>query len=103
MSEIRTMDTRTLVTFEGEPCFNPQPGDMVRFCVEPGSTGTIVKKISDYLVEVLWSNLQRTSYPSTPRGINYSEIGRKLFTVEPLPQGALPFYLDHQFGGDKGE
>lgn len=95
MSNLRTMNTSDLVTLEGEPCTDPQPGDMVRFCVEPGSLGTIVKKISENQVEVLWSNSQRISYPSTPRGINYSEIGRKLFTVEPMPQGAIPFYLDH--------
>ena len=95
MSNLRTMNISDLVTLEGEPCFDPQPGDMVRFCVEPGSSGTIVKKISDYLVEVLWSKFERISYPSIPRGINYSDIGRKLFTVEPLPQGAIPFYLDH--------
>ena len=91
MSNLRTMNISDLVTLEGEPCFDPQPGGMVRCCVEPGSSGTIVKKISDYLVEVLWSKFERISYPS----INYSEIGRKLFSVEPLPQGAIPFYLDH--------
>ena len=91
MSNLRTMNISVLVTMEGEFCSDPQPGDMVSFYMEPGSLGTIVKKISENQVEVLWSNSQRISYPS----INYSEIGRKLFTVEPPPQGALPFYLDH--------
>ena len=95
MSNLRTMGISVLVTMEGEFCSDPQPGDMVSFYMEPGSLGTIVKKISENQVEVLWSNSQRISYPSIPRGINYSEIGRKLFTVEPPPQGALPFYLDH--------
>jgi hypothetical protein len=26
--------------------------------------------------------------------INYNQVARNLFTVEPPPQGALPFYLD---------
>ena len=101
MSNLRTMNISDLVTLEGEPCFDPQPGDMVRFCVEPGSSGTIVKKISDYLVEVLWSKFERISYPSIPRGNYYSDISRKLFTVEPLPQGAIPFYLDHMCKDEK--
>lgn len=101
MSEIRTMDTRTLVTFEGKFCSDPQPGDLVRFYLSSNSSGTIVKIISENQVEVLWSKFERISYPSIPRGINYSEIGRKLFTVEPMPQGALPFYLDHMCKDEK--
>jgi hypothetical protein len=100
MSEIRTMDTRTLVTFEGKFCSDPQPGDLVRFYLSFNSLGIIVKIISENQVEVLWSNFEEVN---PARMINYSEIGRKLFQVEPLPQGALPFYLDHRFGGDKVE
>ena len=95
MSEIRTHDIVSLVTLEGKFCTEVQPGDMVRFYMFPDSLGTVVEKISNNQIKVLWSNLQGIFYPSTPRGINYSEIGRKLFTVEPLPQGAIPFYLDH--------
>jgi hypothetical protein len=101
MSNLRTMNTSDLVTLEGELLFNPQSGDMVRFCLDPGSTGTIVKIISNNLVDVLWSKVERISYPSIPRNINFSEIGRKLFTVEPMPQGALPFYLDHMCKDEK--
>lgn len=31
------------------------------------------------------------------RLVNYSEIGRKMFEVQPLPDGAMPYYLDHTF------
>jgi len=58
MSEIRTMDTRTLVTFEGKFCSDPQPGDLVRFYLSSNSSGTIVKIISENQVEVLWGNFE---------------------------------------------
>ena len=52
------MDTRTLVTFEGKFCSDPQPGDLVRFYLSSNSSGTIVKIISENQVEVLWGNFE---------------------------------------------
>ena len=59
MSDIRKMNIKTLVTIEGNFCSDPQPGDIVRFQNAPNSLGTIVKKINDNEVEVLWSSFGR--------------------------------------------
>ena len=32
------------------------------------------------------------------RAINYSEIAKKMFPIQPMPEGATPYYLDHTFG-----
>jgi hypothetical protein len=32
---------------------------------------------------------------------NYSDIAKKIFTVEPMPQGALPFYYPEDIKEDK--
>lgn len=32
------------------------------------------------------------------RIINYNEIGRKLVEVQPMPDGAIPYFLEHTFG-----
>ena len=38
MSDIRIMDTSTLVTLEGKFCSDPQPGDMIRYYMAPRIT-----------------------------------------------------------------
>jgi len=35
--------------------------------------------------------------------INYNEVGRKLVEVQPMPEGATPYYLEHTFGKKGGE
>lgn len=87
------MDTNSLVTFEGKFCCDPRPGDMVRFYLDSRSSGIIVQKISEYQVEVLWSNIPNNPFASF-RAQNYTQIAKQLFTVEPMPPGALPYYLD---------
>ena len=54
MSLIRNMDTRTLVTMEGRFCTDPQPGDMVRYYLNPHATGVIIKKLDENQSRVLW-------------------------------------------------
>ena len=29
------------------------------------------------------------------RAINYTEIAKSMFPIQPMPQGAIPYYLDH--------
>ncbi len=57
MSETKTMFTATLLTLNGDPLNDVEckPGDMVRFMFS-SSTGTIVRKISDNQVVVLWGD-----------------------------------------------
>lgn len=102
MSEIRTMDTRTLVTLEGKFCSDPQPGDLVRFYMAPESLGTVVEKIDENNTKVLWSNF-KNPFDNIMRPItrNYAQISQQMFQVQPMPQGAIPFYLDHRFGEKK--
>jgi hypothetical protein len=102
MSKIRTMGISVLFTMEGEFCSDPQPGDMVSFYMAPGSLGTIVKKISENQVEVLWSNF-KNPFDNIVRPLtrNYTQISQQVFQVQPMPQGAIPFYLDHRFGEKK--
>ena len=32
------------------------------------------------------------------RVINYTELAKSMFPIQPMPQGAIPYYLDHTFG-----
>ena len=98
MSEIRIVFISSLLTLDGKPLdeVDWKLGDMVRFLYS-SSTGTIVRKISDNQVEVLWGDFYNPFLDTLGRlggRINYNQVARNLFTVEPLPQGALPFYLD---------
>jgi hypothetical protein len=52
----------------------------------------IRKKKAKAALRLRWGFLQMGRMLS--RRVNYSEIGRRLFTVEPLPEAASPFYLD---------
>ena len=110
------MNTNTLVTLEGKFCSDPQPGDMIRYYMAPKSLGTVVEKIDKNEVKVLWSNFKNTfdnivvlwsnfknPFDNIVRPItwNYTQISQQMFQVQPMPQGAIPFYLDHRFGEKK--
>ena len=102
MSKIRTMNTSTLVTLEGKFCSDPQPGDMIRYYMAPESLGTVVEKIDENNTKVLWSNF-KNPFDNIVRPLtrNYAQISQQMFQVQPMPQGAIPFYLDHRFGEKK--
>ena len=98
MSEINTVFISSLLTLDGKPLdeVDWKLGDMVKFLYS-SSTGTIVRKISDNQVEVLWGDFYNPFLDTLGRPggrINYNQVARNLFTVEPPPQGAIPFYLD---------
>lgn len=97
MSELRTMDSRTLLTPEGDLFPSPQPGDAVRFCLDPGSYGMVVRIVSDEQVEVLWSKLV------SPPFFGHRNKNKDMFPAQPTPTGALPFYLDHMLGKPEEE
>jgi hypothetical protein len=98
MSEINTVFISSLLTLDGKLLdeVDWKIGDMVRFLYS-SSTGTIVEKICNKSVRVLWGDFYNPFRDTLGRPggmINYDQVARNLFTVEPLPQGALPFYLD---------
>lgn len=101
MSKIRTMGISVLVTMEGEFCSDPQPGDTVRYYMAPESLGTVVEKIDENNTKVLW-NYFVDPFDNILRPItrNYTQISQQMFQVQPMPQGAIPFYLDHIFKDD---
>ena len=96
MSQIKTMKTTTLVTLEGKFCSDPQPGDMVRYYMAPKSLGTVVEKIDENNTKVLWSCFINP-FDNIVRPItrSYTQISQQMFQVQPMPQGAIPFYLDN--------
>lgn len=104
MSDIRIMDTSTLVTLEGKFCSDPQPGDMIRYYMAPKSLGTVVEKIDENNHKVLWSNF-KNPFDNIVRPItrNYTQISQQMFQVQPMPQGAIPFYLDHMCKDEKDD
>ena len=96
MSEVRKHFISTLLSLDTNTfSIDPQPGDMVRFYMTPDSFGMVVEKINDDECEVLWSNFSNPwDKVVRPVGLNYSQITQQTFQVQPMPQGALPFYLD---------
>ena len=98
MSEINTVFISSLLTLDGKLLdeVDWKIGDMVRFLYS-SSTGTIVEKICNKSVRVLWGDFYNPFLDTLGRPggrINYDQVARNLFTVEPLPQGAIPYYLD---------
>jgi hypothetical protein len=98
MSEINVVFITSLVTLDGKLLdeVDWKLGDMVKFLYF-NSTGTIVEKISDNQVRVLWGDFYNPFRDTLGRPggmINYNQVAKSLFPVEPLPQGAIPFYLD---------
>ena len=98
MSEINIVFISSLLNLDGESLYHVdwKIGDMVRFLYS-SSTGTIVEKICNKSVRVLWGDFYNPFLDTLGRPggrINYDQVARNLFTVEPLPQGAIPFYLD---------
>lgn len=97
MSQIRIMNTSTLVTLEGKFCSDPQPGDMIRYYMAPKSLGTVVEKIDKNEVKVLWNDFH-DNFESTfrnPDSLNYTQLAKDIFPVQTMSQGAIPFYLDN--------
>jgi len=94
MSEVRKHSISSLVSFDTNTfSIDPQPGDMVRFYMDPNSIGTVVERIDDEVCEVLWSIFPNT-WDKVVRPVNYSQTAQQTFQVQPMPQGFLPFYLD---------
>lgn len=98
MSEIRIVFISSLLTLDGELLdeVDWKIGDMVRF-IYSSSTGTIVEKICNKSVRVLWNDFYNPFLDTLGRPggrINYNQVAKSLFPVEPLPQGAIQLYLD---------
>ena len=98
MSEINIVFISSLLNLDGESLYHVdwKLGDMVR-SLYSSSTGTIVRKTSDNQVEVLWGDFYNPFLDTLGRPggmINYNQVAKSLFPVEPLPQGAIPFYLN---------
>ena len=97
MSEIHTVFISSLLTLDGELLdeVDWKLGDMVRFLYS-SSIGTIVEKISDNQVRVLWNDFYNPFRTlGRPGGrINYNKVSKSLFPVELLPQGAIPYYIN---------
>jgi len=98
MSEINIVFISSLLNLDGESLYHVdwKLGDMVR-SLYSSSTGTIVEKICDKSVRVLWNDFYNPFLDTLGRPggmINYNQVAKSLFPVEPLPQGAIPFYLN---------
>ena len=98
MSEIHIVFISSLLTLDGELLdeVDWKLGDMVKLLYS-SSTGTIVEKISDNQVRVLWNDFYNPFLDTLGRPggmINYNQVAKSLFPVEPLPQGAIQLYLD---------
>ena len=98
MSEINTVFIYSLLTLDGELLdeVDWKIGDMVRF-IYSSSTGTIVEKICNKSVRVLWNDFYNPFLDTLGRPggrINYNQVAKSLFPVEPLPQGTIQLYLD---------
>ena len=107
MSEINTVFISSLVTLDGKLLdeVDLKLGDMVRFLYS-SSTGTIVEKISDNQVRVLWNDFYNPFLDTLGRPggrINYNQVAKSLFPVELLPQGAIQLYLDEMLKEKKSE
>jgi hypothetical protein len=78
-----------------------KPGDMVSFLYS-GAVGLIVEKITDNQVTVLWSeDIRLNTFMQAGRRINYSQVARSMFPVDPLPQGAIECYLNEAVKGEE--
>ena len=98
MSEINIVFISSLLNLDGESLYHVdwKIGDMVRF-IYSSSTGTIVEKICNKSVRVLWNDFYNPFLDTLGRPggmINYNQVAKSLFPVEPLPQGAIQLYLD---------
>jgi len=98
MSEINTVFISSLLTLDGKLLdeVDWKIGDMVKFLYS-SSTGTIVRKTSDNQVDVLWGDFYNPFRDTLGRPggrINYNQVAKSLFPVEPLPQGAIPYYIN---------
>ena len=88
------------------------PGDLVRIFpltnkpkYHPMSDqlGVVIEVIDRVQSKVLWGEYTDPYsgfIGDAHRNIPYSDIGKNLFTVQPMPPGALPFYLDHMCKDD---
>jgi hypothetical protein len=98
------MYTRSLLSHDGKLLDETEykPGDMVSFLCS-GAVGPIVEKITDNQVAVLWSDLPdiRLYIYEAGRRINYSQVARSMFPVDPLPQGAIECYLNETVKGEE--
>ena len=58
-------------------------------------------------MDVLWGDFYNPFLDTLGRPggrINYNKVSKSLFPVEPLPQGAIPYYLNEmvKVGGEEG-
>lgn len=109
MSEIHEHDINSLATIEGklyEYESPPHPGDLVRFYLDPKSTGTVIGPGNEkHTVRVLWARFDNP-LSGFVRKVNvpYAKIASELVDVQPMSlPSSLIFYLDHQFGEGKKE
>jgi hypothetical protein len=98
MSEINIVFISSLLNLDGESLYHVdwKLGDMVK-SLYSSSTGTIVEKICNKSVRVLWNDFYNPFLDTLGRPggmINYNQVAKSLFPVEPLPQGAILFYLN---------
>ena len=95
MSEVREHNNSTLLSLDDSK-LNPEPqvGDMVRNYYQPNQIGVVIEVIDRVQSKVLWGKYHNP-YSGFIGTLNYSEIGRKLFTVEQIPSGSIPFYLNY--------
>ena len=100
MSEINIVFISSLLTLDGESLYHVdwKLGDMVK-SLYSSSTGTIVEKICNKSVRVLWNDFYNPFLDTLGRPggmINYNQV--------PLPQGTILFYLNEmvEVEGEEG-
>jgi hypothetical protein len=97
MSKVNIQYNSSLSDLDGRMIpVQPQIGDLVRYFYNNKNVGIVVELIDNLQSKILWSNFLNPweRVVSGPLKVNYSQIIQDTFQIQPMPQGALPFYLD---------
>jgi hypothetical protein len=99
MSKVNIQYNSSLLDLDGRIIpVQPQIGDLVRYFYNNKNVGIVVELIDNLQSKILWSNFSNPweRVVSGPLSVNYSysQIAQDTFQIQPMPQGALPFYLD---------
>jgi hypothetical protein len=97
MSKVNIQYNSSLSDLDGRIIpVQPQIGDLVRYFYNNKNVGIVVELIDNLQSKILWSNFSNPweRVVSGPLKVNYSQIIQDAFQIQPMPQGALPFYLD---------
>ena len=105
MSQVKEQYNSTFLSTDGMLNVTPQIGDMVRNIYNQNNVGVVIELIDNVQSKVLWNDFS-SPWESVVRGPltrNYTQIAKDILQVQPMPRGAMPFYLDMVEKRMKGE